>query len=66
MSRLTEGFYQECLWVWTGGLKGYEPGSFFNSLLDAYMRADRNNKARLDRAFPEVKAAWERYQEEGA
>ena len=49
--------------IWVAGYKdkGERPGSFYEVLIQAFFRADRDNKRRLSRAFPLTSTAFLSY-----
>ena len=52
----------QVLWVFTGGKEGIEPGSFYNYLIEATIKADNDNRSRIALGFPEVAGAVTCYQ----
>jgi hypothetical protein len=49
--------YRNVLWLFGDREHGYEPGSFRESLLIAFARADPHNFHRLEAAFPLIGSA---------
>ncbi len=57
--------YVSTLWVWTHGNKGFEPGGFAESLINAFIRADGHNLKRLTAVYPAYGKALARVKQEG-
>lgn len=52
--------YQQLMWV-LDHTRGYPPGSFYQALLEAALKADETNLARIGIGFPDVAEAIRRY-----
>lgn len=54
------------IFYWIGDPRGYEGGSFMNSLLTTWKRADNGNRGRLALAFPVYADAFNVLESEGS
>ena len=63
IEEITEAEYH-VMYVVSGGEKGYRPGSFYETLIEAMLRADRHNLERLRLGFPEYVEAVEAFRRE--
>ena len=56
---------QSFLWVWSGHRSGSPCGSFAESLVYAFVRADGENFRRLASVYPAYAKAYKKIQEQG-
>ena len=48
------------LWEWSGQRKGIPAGSFEKHLIECFIRADGDNRARLASVYPAYFKAWQK------